>query len=152
MVKVKAKWLASLSDGSTAIEGEGLFAIVTNEPSPWQKLTAHLEAAGLHITHMRIQVSRPGEATRTYNLPSQRTTPEGTHERWVSLYPIIPERYNYWRWVTGSLGADGGDEEGHEIEIRAYFADYPDISLIVDENEGTECWVVFHEKKAKKKN
>jgi len=140
----KTKWLAALSDGTTAVEGIPPFADVKDELSPWNKLLAHLKANSLHITGMRIQVSKPGEATRTYNLPSQQRTPKGNHEKWVKLWTVIPDSYKYRRWVTATLGSG---RLCRHIEIRACFTDRPDISLFVDMDEGNECWVVLHEEK-----
>lgn len=141
----RTKWLASLSDGTTAVEGQDQFYSHKGDLSPWQKLKAHLEETGLHITGIRVQVFKTGEATRTYNLPSMHRTPGGNHGRWASLYPVIPDGYDCWRWVTVNLNT--GEHE-HEIEIRAYYHDRPDVSLIVDEDEGNECWVVPHIPKA----
>lgn len=138
---VKTKWLASLSDGTTAIENEGQFKEIAGELSPWQKFLIHLSEKDLHITGMRIQVERLGGSTQTYNLPSFNKTSEGNHEKWVTLRPMIPESYNYFRWVTKSL--TDYTLVRHYIEIRAIYADFS-VSLFVDENEGNESWVVLH--------
>lgn len=139
---VRTKWLASLSDGSTAIEGVAPFEMVPGELSPWLKLKAHMASCGISITGMRIQVEKPGEATRTYNLPSLNKTPAGNHEKWVTLRPRDPARYDYRRWVTRTITCDGS--ERHHIEIRAEYDGYA-VSLFVDEDEGNESWVVVHE-------
>lgn len=138
---VTSKWLAALSDGTTAVEGKDAFAAVKGELSPWQKLLRYQDEHGVHITGMRVQISKPGEATRTYNLPSFNKTPKGNHEKWVTLYPRDPGTYSYRRWVTCSLTAE---EDRHHIEIRAEYADFA-VSLFVDEDEGNESWVVIHE-------
>ena len=137
---VKTKWLAALSDGTMAVEGVAPFAEVKDELSPWQKLLAYLAEHDVHITGMRVQVSKCGEATRTYNLPSFNKTPEGNHEKWVTLYPRDPASYTYRRWVTCSLTTK---EERHHIEVCAHYADFS-VSLFVDEDEGNESWVVVH--------
>ena len=147
---VKIKWLAALSDGTTAIEGEGPFAVVRGEPSPWQKLLAHLKAnkeptpelpEGLFVTGMRLQVFKSGEATRTYNAPTQQQTPEGNHEKWVALRPVSPVRYDFWRWCDAEVQSG---QVRHQAEIRAHFAEGPVLSLFVDEDEGNESWIVPH--------
>ena len=136
---VKTKWLAALSDGSVAIEGEHPYEEIPNELSPWQRLLADL--TDIHITGMRVQVSKPNEATRTYNLPSHNKAPAGNHEKWVTLRPRDPERYSYGRVVTRCMMSGG---EKHHIVIRAHYADFT-VSLYVDEDEGNESWVVVHE-------
>ena len=138
---VTTKWLASLSDGTTAIEGISPFAEIDGELSPWQKLMAHISTLGLRITGLRIQVSKTSEATRTYNLPNCTVTPKGNHERWNTLSPIQPSNYNYFRWVTQSMTG----EAKKQIEIRAYYPTHI-VSLFVDEDEGNESWVVVHKK------
>ena len=153
MVKVRTKWLAALSDGTTAIEGDEPFTIAKDEPSPMQKLLAHLEAnkgptpelpEGLRITGMRVQVFKPGEATHTYNAPTQQQTPEGNHEKWVSLRPKFPIHYDCFRWRTSALYSG---KNQHQIELRSFFADGSIISLFIDQDEGNECWVVRHKSK-----
>lgn len=140
MVKVNTKWLASLSDGTTAIEGMEPFAEIAGELSPWLRLQDHLKACALHITGMRIQVTRPGEATKNYNLPSLKTSPNGRHERWPALRPIVPQSYDYFRTVSG---IQGGKITEQAIEIRAIYGDVV-VSLFVDETEGNESWIVIH--------
>lgn len=138
---VKTKWLAALSDGTTAVEGKGLFKEIEEELSPWQKLLIHLKEKDLHITGMRVQVSRRGESTKTYNLPSFNKTPAGNHEKWVSIYPKNPREYLYQRWVTKTL--TDATPHRNQIEIRAIYDDFV-VSLFVCEDEGTESWVVIH--------
>jgi hypothetical protein len=137
---VKTKWLASLSDGTLAIEGVEPFADVAGELSPWQKLLAYLEPHTVYITGMRVQVFKDGEATRTYNLPSFNKTPEGNHQKWTKLRPFDPHYYTYRRWVTCSSTTE---KDHHQIEVRAHYVGYS-VSLFVDEDEGNECWVVVH--------
>ena len=141
------KWLASLSDGSTAIERAGRFTERKGELSAWLKLRAFRKKHGVDIRGMQIQVKVEGEAVRTYVGPSHSTTPEGNHERFASLWPIKPSGYNYRRWLTGSLTSE--DSQRHELEICTEFElTEPGIfyvSLIVDEDEGTTCWVVVHQ-------
>lgn len=138
---VKTKWLAALSDGTTVVEGVAPFDVVKNEPSPWQKLKKHLAEHDLHITGMRVQVSKPGEATRTYNLPSFNKTPAGNHEKWVTLRPTDPTSYSHQRWATFTALRN---ETRKHIEISACYGDFT-VSLFVDEDEGNEAWVVVHE-------
>lgn len=142
MADVKTKWLASLSDGTTAIEGDGQYTETAGGLSPWLTLQKHLANTGLHITGMRIQVSKTGKAIRTYNLPSRHKTPSGKHEKWPAIRPMVPQQYNYFRWIASSRG-DGIPPQRH-IEIRSIYGDVI-VSLFVDENEGNESWVVVHE-------
>jgi len=139
---VRTRWLASLSDGTTVIEDEGKF-IGDSVASPWAKLLRYLKENSLIITGLRVQVEKDDEAIRTYNLPSHGVDSKtGQHEKW-QIFPVIPVRYDYGRWIT-SLGAAGRKGTLRHIEIKAIYKDYV-VSLFVDENEGNESWVVIHE-------
>lgn len=141
MASIKARWLASLSDGTTAIEGKPPFEEIPGEPSPWQKLSLHLARNGLEITGLRIQVEREGEPVRTFNLPSK-----SPKQRWASLKPLLPSGFNYFRRVEQFMEPtpDGKLQlaQGRRfIEIHARYPDF-DLVLIVDEDEGNECWTM----------
>jgi hypothetical protein len=136
---VRTKWLASLSDGTTIIEDEGKF-VGDEESSPWAKLLKHLDENGLTVTGLRVQLEKDGEAIRTYNLPSHRMDEKtGQHEKW-RVFPVIPKRYDYFRWVSSKCGEQLLSKH---IEIRAIYDRYS-VSLFVDELEGNEAWVVVH--------
>ena len=120
---VKTKWLASLSDGTTVIEGKAPFAEVEGELSPWNKLLKHLEENDLHITGLRIQVKRNNESIKTYNLPSFNCNRNGSHEKWNDITPMPPVRYDYHRRIRRSLTTS---EIKKYIEIEAI---YPDFSV-----------------------
>lgn len=45
-----ARWIASLSDGTTVFED-----LTPNEPSAWQRLSAYVKLHGLKITNLRLE-------------------------------------------------------------------------------------------------
>ena len=49
MAIVETKWVASLSDGSTAVERAEPFDEVSGGISSWQQLTEHISKNHLHI-------------------------------------------------------------------------------------------------------
>lgn len=138
---VKAKWLASLSNGTTVVEGIFPFDVVGDKSSPWLQLQDHIKENDIHVTGLRIQVEKDGEATRTYNLPSFNCSKSGIHEKWATIKPLMPIGYNYFRRIRRSLTTS---EEHKYIQIVAIFPEFK-MSLIVDEDEGNESWVVVHE-------
>lgn len=142
--KVNAKWIASLSDGATFIEGVGNWWGDTTQHSPWFKLQKYLKKNNLHITGMRIQVWKPGEPTKTYNLPSMRLTDSGQHDKFCLRYPITPISYNYYRW-SSSGGVDDTEFDPY-IEVQAVFEDFI-LSIIVCERTGNESWSIVHKRK-----
>ena len=144
---VTAKWLASLSDGATAIEGIPPFEVIPGELSPWLRLQEHLKASDLHITGLRIQVEKPGESIKTYNLPSYRADSlSGEHERWRFIRPLQPLSYNYGRVAEASWGGRGDMVRGRvpHIFISAEYENFT-VYLFVDQLEGAESWVLIHE-------
>ena len=145
---VTAKWLASLSDGATVIEGTPPFEVIPGELSPWLRLQEHLKESGLHITGLRIQVERPGESIKTYNLPSYRAdTYSGKHERWPFIRPMQPLSYNYGRVAEASWGGRGDMVRGRvpHIFICAEYETFT-VYLFADQLEGSESWVVVGDK------
>lgn len=137
---VITKWLASLSDGTTVVEGMPPYEIIEGEPSPWLRLQAHLEKEGLYITGLRVQVKKDEEATRTYNLPSFNCNQNGTHEKWTKVNVLVPIGFDYYRRERHSLTTN---EIRKYIQITAIFELF-EISLFIDELEGTESWSVPH--------
>ena len=141
---VTTKWLASLSDGTTAVEGEGKFA-QGGGVLMWDKLLAHLLENNLTMTALRVQVLKGGEPTNPYNLPSCRLdNKSGQHEKWNYIHPMVPHSYEVRRCVTRAMNT-GGKILAEQIQIEA-IARYDDftVSLFVDQNEGNEAWVVIH--------
>jgi hypothetical protein len=147
MSKIVSRWLASLSDGSVAIEGRYPFEEIPNEPSSWQRLLLHLAKNKLQITGLRIQIEKEGEPVRTFNLPSK-----SPKQKWADLKPLIPIGFNYFRRVQRSMEPVDGDfgnlrlgNEYHFIEIHAIYDDFT-LVLIVDENTGNESWSLVLER------
>ena len=136
------KWLVALDDGTHAVEGIAPFEKVKNEITPWRKLLAHIAANGLEMTGLRLQVSRPGQPTFTINLPSRQRTPEGNHEKWITMRPVVPDSYTWQKWAT--FAPLSGEAQKH-VEVRANFKNGNDVSVVVDEDEGNEFWVVVQE-------
>lgn len=149
MTTIQARWLASLSDGSIAIEGKLPYQEIPDEPSPWQRLQLDLARAHTHITGIRIQLEKDGQPIRTYNLPS--TSPK---QKWGHLNPMLPIRFNYFRRVSRKIlpmnvlpdgrieGYMGDAQTDRFIEIHAIYKDFTLIT-IVEENEGNESWSII---------
>jgi hypothetical protein len=147
--KITTRWLASISDGSIALEGKAPFHVIPGELSPWLRLQRYLADNKLRITGLRIQVEVDGQPIRTYNSPS--LSPKS---RWSYLNPVLPIRFDYFRrYARPFLAMDvkpGGSMEGIQatgpeekhIEIHTI---YPGFTLItiVEETEGNESWTVI---------
>ena len=144
MADVKARWLASLSDGSTAIEGVPPFDTIKGEDKSWPKLQKHLKDNNLTITGMRIQVTKDNEAVRTYVLPS--IMPEGAKGKFRAKKYVSPLRYTVNRIAEGRL-SDGSGEiliTRTYLEVAAIYGLGGILSIMVDELDGTDCYIVPH--------
>ena len=155
MADVKARWLASLSDGSTAIEGVPPFDTIKGEDKPWPKLQKHLKDNNLTITGMRIQVSKDDEAVRTYVLPS--IMPAGAKGKFRSKKYASPLGYTVNRIAEGVLFSGEYHQEGGffsdspkmritrtYLEVAAIFGLGGVLSIMIDELDGTDCYIVPH--------
>ena len=145
MAIVDTKWVASLSDGSTAIEGVEPFDEVSGGISAWQQLKQHIFDNNLHITGMRIQATKLGHPTYTYNLPSLGSSnlrANGKHRKFRHIKPTQPISYDYFRYIETDMYQKYKEER--YIEIRAIYEDFT-VSLFVDETEGSESWVAIHD-------
>ena len=143
MVSIKTKWLASLSDGTTVIEGDPPFDFEPGEISPWQKLLKHIKNNDLSITGMRVQIERYGIPTMTINLPSLRTDGmTGTHERYTHIKPLLPIKFEHGRRIESTVG---GSIDWSHLFISAVYEDY-EVIVFVDEAEGNEAWVIVNAK------
>lgn len=143
---IKTRWLASLSNGETAIEGKERFAEIASEQSPWQKLLHYIGKNKLSITSLRIQVEKDGKTVNTFHLP----TKSGGY-RFSHLSSLKPIQFNYHRRLVQDVTAEqlasgridiNTDAVSTEkfIEIDAIY-DSVVMRILVDENTGTNSWV-----------
>lgn len=144
MAKVTAHWLASLSNGETAIEGKTPYNEIAGIESPYQRLRLYCSKNKLLITNIRLQIQVDDQPVRTFNLPS--LSPKA---KWLNRKPIMPIAFDYFRTVEQDMKAEpaeGGymvkrNPEGDRryIEAHAIYEDYK-LVIIVDEDEGNESW------------
>lgn len=150
MKKVQARWLVSLSDGTTAIEGKTPYEEINGQLSPWQRLIQHISTNNLSITAIRIEleIEKDGQIfTHHYNLPSK-----SPKQKWANLKPILPTHFDYHRRVSLELGNATVNDKGgldvkplgetHYIEITAYFPHF-NLMILVDEDNASESWSII---------
>ena len=148
MRTVHARWLVSLSDGTTAIEGKHPFEEIEGQLSPWQRLVRHCAINNLIFTAIRIEldVEKDGQVfTHHFNLPSK-----SPKQKWAHLKPLIPTHFDYHRRVEMMMGNAQINEQGalqvekvggdvKYIEITAYYPDF-NLMILVDEDNASESW------------
>lgn len=148
MAKVTARWLASLSNGETAIEGKEPYNEIEGDKSPFLRLKEDIARRKLEITTIRIQVEIEGLPTRTFNLPSL-----SQNAKWVNRKPLLPWGFDYFRTVLQDMiNTDEGfvrrpEKDEHYIEIHAYYDDFT-LATIVSEDTGNESWSLVLPKRA----
>jgi hypothetical protein len=123
-----ARWFASLSNGENAVEGNGKFAEIAGELSPWQKLREYIKENNLKITGMQIR-----KEGKVYTLPSANPKFGGD----------IPLDYKFGRKVAADMMSDSMDKmtlvEMH-IFITAVY-EHSEVTLWVDELGKKDSWV-----------
>ncbi len=122
-----AKWVASLSNGETIVEGTSKVEEIQGGLSSWQQLQKYMAANKLTIT--ALQVKHGG---RTFNLPS--VTPK--------FGGAIPLGYHQGRWVAAD--ANGPEDKFALAEkcifIQAIYSGLK-VTLFVDEMGYNQSWI-----------
>lgn len=125
----KARFVATLSDGTTAVEESGEWVTRYGERKPWVRLTQFAAKNGLHLTSLRLNIDG-----RTIHMPREK------FDRF-SLEGVAPNFYslNYYLEVD-NVGQGGGDQS-HYIDLTAHFDDFA-VHYIQDTSQGNNSWIV----------
>jgi len=128
---MNAYWVATLSDGTTAVENLGEWGIIPGQRKPWVRLCEKLATEGKYITSLRLRI---GE--RTIHLP-----------RIENKFPSkAPSYYSlcYHLEVDDVLG---GMKEKYFIDLAAHYDDFA-VHYIQDTTEGNNSWITVTDNKA----
>lgn len=122
------KWVATLSDGSTAAEESGHWRTVPGERKPWVRLCAFAEQEGLHITSLRLNIDG-----RTIHMPREAFAR-------FSLEGLTPSFYS----VSHHLEVDDPLGEARRSDFISLATHFPDFTIhyVQDTNDGNNSWVV----------
>lgn len=104
---VNAQWVATISDGTVATQDMGEWIVIKGERLPWFRLCRKLEAEGLHITSLRLNIDG-----QTIHLPREN-----------NKFPSIePDYYSVCYRAEVTIG--GSRDEERFVDISAHFGEY----------------------------
>lgn len=130
MSDAQGKWIATLSDGTTAVENHGEWVVRPGERKPWVRLTQFAADTGLHLTSLRLQFRG-----RTIHMPRPK------FDRFsMDQTSLEPDFYSlqYHVEVDNVLGSS---EQNLFVDLAAHFGDIT-VHHIQDVTEGNNSWVV----------
>lgn len=128
------RWVATLSDGTTAVEHSGQYQIIPGERKPWIRLTQFLVENDLHLTSLRLNFRG-----RTIHMPRATFDRFGLGEK-----NCAPSFYSLQYLIEGELGDDGTLEQTTFIDLVAHY-DELQVHYIQDITDGNTSWVVVTE-------
>ena len=128
----EVRWVATLSDGSTAVEHSGEFQVVPGKRTPWWRLTELLGERGLHLTSLRLNFQG-----RTIHMP--RANFDRFDLNNVSVAPLF---YSLCYHAEGEIDQITGHfEQTKFVELSAHYPEF-DVSYIQDITNGNNSWIV----------
>lgn len=125
---MEAKWICTLSDGSTAVEDSGNWQVVPGQRKPWVRVTEFAAQEGLHVTSLRLNIGG-----RTIHMPRDK------FEKF-DLQGLSPDHYS----VSYHLEVDKVGTRAEAItDFISLAAHYPDFTIhyIQDTSTGNNSWV-----------
>lgn len=124
------KWVATLSDGSTAVEHEGEYVEVPGQRKPWVRLVQFAGQNGLHLTSLRINFRG-----RTVHMPRSK------FDRF-NMQAVAPLSYSLEYKIEAEIGVDGSfGNEKRFIDLAAHYVDYS-VHYVQDIQDGNNSWVI----------
>lgn len=129
------RWVATLSDGTTAVEHAGQYAVIPGERKPWVRLTQDLAYSDLHLTSLRLNFRG-----RTIHMPRANFDRFSLNDK--SRAPLF---YSLQHFLEGEMdGSGGGLIERHFIDLIAHYQSY-EVHFIQDLQDGNTSWVLVTE-------
>lgn len=126
---IKAQFVATLSDGTTAVEESGAWITNAGERKPWVRLTQFAGSSGLHLTSLRLNIDG-----RTIHLPRENFNR-------FELEGLTPTYYSLSYKLEVDDVATGNFSEKYFIDLAAHFDDLA-VHYIQDTTVGNNSWIV----------
>jgi hypothetical protein len=129
------RWVATLSDGTTAVEHAGEYTVVPGERKPWVRLASFLANNDLHLTSLRLNfrgrtIHMPRENFDRFNLGN------------VSRAPAF---YSLQYLIEGNIDtASGIFSQQKFIDLIAHYDSF-EVHYLQDLEKGDNSWVIVTE-------
>jgi hypothetical protein len=124
------RWVATLSDGTTAVEKSGEYSIKPGERKPWVRLCSFLVENDLHLTSLRL-VYRG----RTIHLPRPDFGRFDLFEK-----ALDPHSYSLQYHMEADT-TSGSWVQSKFIDLAAHFEDDLAVHYIHELEDGNTSWI-----------
>jgi hypothetical protein len=124
------QWVATLSDGTTAVEHRGSWAVIPGKRKPWVRLCNFAAQEGLHLTSLRLNID-----DKTIHMPRDK------FDRFnLGKYSQSPKSYS----LQYHLEVDDLMAKRDSTEFVDLAAHYPlfTVHYIQDVTNGNNSWIV----------
>lgn len=133
------RWVATLSDGSTAVEHAGDFQILPGERKPWVRLCEFTADNGLHLTSLRLNFKG-----RTIHMPRSR------FDRFdMNVASRAPLFYSLQYHMEAEMSSAGFlESQTLFVDLAAHFefnGSKISVHYIQDVTEGNNSWIIVNE-------
>jgi hypothetical protein len=108
------KWVATLSDGTTAVDQTGEWVEKPGERKPWVRLCEFAAKNKLHLTSLRLNVDG-----KTIHMPRDAWDRFDMNET-----SMTPDYYSLTYHVEGELGDGGISNVEKFIDLAAHYKDF----------------------------
>ena len=124
-----AQFVATLSDGTTAVEESGEWVTRYGERKPWVRLTQFAAREGLHLTSLRLNI-----AGRTIHMPREKFDRFGLEGETPLYYSL-----SYHLEVDDAMMGQG--KQSHFVALAAHFDEFT-VNYIQDVSLANTSWIV----------
>ena len=126
------RWIATLSDGTTAVEHSGEYTIIPGERKPWVRLARDLGEKGLYLTSLRINFRG-----HTTHMPRSNFDRFDLNEK--SLAPLF---YSLQYHLEAESANGAPLEQTMFIDAVGHYENDLAVHYICDVTNGATSWVV----------
>lgn len=125
------QWVATLSNGETAVEHVGKYQITPGERKPWVKLCEFAADQGLHLTSLRLN-----HDGRTIHMPRDNFGRFSMNET-----SQAPKSYSLQYHIEGDMENGGILNETLFVDMAAHYDDFI-VHYIQDVTNNDTSWVI----------
>jgi hypothetical protein len=126
------RWVATLSDGTSAVEHSGEYTIIPGERKPWVRLCEFAAEHDLHLTSLRLD----------YGGLSVQMPCIDSFDRFGYNENYFPARfYSLSYHLEGEFDEMGQLTQTNFVDLTAHFDEF-EVHYIQDVTKGWDSWIV----------